>query len=84
MVVFRPFAGEVILAKVKSSDEEGIRRMWLHINLHGLHTQLKLYSVDWLLRRYARPAFLPARSLRVVSKSSSVLFRQPIRGICVQ
>ncbi|EJD07480.1 uncharacterized protein FOMMEDRAFT_143872 [Fomitiporia mediterranea MF3/22] len=25
MVVFRPFSGEVILAKVKSSDEEGIR-----------------------------------------------------------
>ena len=25
-MVFRPFAGEVILAKVKSSDEEGIRR----------------------------------------------------------
>ena len=40
MVVFRPFAGEVILAKAKSSDEEGIRRMWLRVNLHGLHTQL--------------------------------------------
>jgi DNA-directed RNA polymerase subunit E'/Rpb7 len=26
LVVFRPFASEVILAKVKSSDEEGIRR----------------------------------------------------------
>lgn len=25
MVVFRPFASEVILAKVKSSDEDGIR-----------------------------------------------------------
>ena len=25
LVVFRPFAGEVILAKVKSSDENGIR-----------------------------------------------------------
>jgi hypothetical protein len=25
MVVFRPFVSEVILAKVKSSDEEGIR-----------------------------------------------------------
>lgn len=27
MVVFRPFASEVILAKVKSSDEDGIRCM---------------------------------------------------------
>lgn len=27
MVVFRPFASEVILAKVKSSSEDGIRRM---------------------------------------------------------
>jgi hypothetical protein len=26
MVVFRPFVSEVILAKVKSSDEDGIRR----------------------------------------------------------
>ena len=31
MVMFRPFVSEVILAKVKSSDEDGIRRMlvWL-------------------------------------------------------
>ena len=27
MVVFRPFVSEVMLAKVKSSDEDGIRRM---------------------------------------------------------
>jgi len=29
--MFRPFVSEVILAKVKSSDEDGIRRMlvWL-------------------------------------------------------
>jgi DNA-directed RNA polymerase III subunit RPC8 len=29
MVVFRPFASEVIVAKVKSSDQEGIRRAWV-------------------------------------------------------
>lgn len=29
MVVFRPFVSEVLLAKVKSSDEDGIRRMFL-------------------------------------------------------
>lgn len=28
MVVFRPFVSEVVLAKVKSSDEDGIRRMF--------------------------------------------------------
>ena len=27
VVVFRPFVSEVVLAKVKSSDEDGIRRM---------------------------------------------------------
>jgi DNA-directed RNA polymerase III subunit RPC8 len=26
LVVFRPFTSEVVIAKVKSSDEEGIRR----------------------------------------------------------
>lgn len=26
LVVFRPFPSEVILAKVKSSDEDGVRR----------------------------------------------------------
>ena len=31
MVVFRPFVSEVLLAKVKSSDEDGIRCMFLSI-----------------------------------------------------
>ena len=31
MVVFRPFVSEVLLAKVKSSDEDGIRRTHLFI-----------------------------------------------------
>lgn len=29
LVVFRPFASEVLLARVKSSDEDGIRRTFL-------------------------------------------------------
>ena len=32
MVVFRPFTSEVIIAKVKSSDEDGIRRAFLYKN----------------------------------------------------
>ena len=32
MVVFRPFVSEVILAKVKSSDEDGIRRMLVFLS----------------------------------------------------
>ena len=33
LVVFRPFASEVILAKVKSSDEDGVRRTSSHMLL---------------------------------------------------
>lgn len=45
MVVFRPFVSEVMLAKVKSSDEDGIRRklisLWrylVHQNLSSPHS----------------------------------------------
>ena len=31
MIVFRPFVSEVLLAKVKSSDEDGIRSTFLSI-----------------------------------------------------
>ena len=39
--MFRPFVSEVILAKVKSSDEDGIRRMlvWLLV-MSDLHPKL--------------------------------------------
>jgi len=33
MVVFRPFTSEVMLAKVKSSDEDGIRRAFIVLTL---------------------------------------------------
>ena len=35
LVVFRPFSSEVILAKVKSSDEEGIRRWYSQLLFHS-------------------------------------------------
>ena len=42
MVVFRPFASEVILAKVKSSDEDGVRRTSLCLSQPQGHlTQLQ-------------------------------------------
>lgn len=34
MVVFRPFVSEVMLAKVKSSDEDGIRRTLISLLLY--------------------------------------------------
>ncbi|KAL5513107.1 RPC25 [Sanghuangporus vaninii] len=45
MVVFRPFAGEVILAKVKSSDEEGIRlSIGFFDDMHVPHSYLPVPS----------------------------------------
>jgi DNA-directed RNA polymerase subunit E'/Rpb7 len=35
LVVFRPFTSEVIVAKVKSSDEDGIRRTFSFANPRG-------------------------------------------------
>jgi DNA-directed RNA polymerase subunit E'/Rpb7 len=51
LVVFRPFIGEVILAKVKSSDAEKIRCWYMLYRLLGHETkQLISSSVDWVLR----------------------------------
>jgi DNA-directed RNA polymerase subunit E'/Rpb7 len=36
--VFRPFVSEVILAKVKSSDEDGIRRMLVSLSPYLVYT----------------------------------------------
>jgi len=49
MVVFRPFVSEVILAKVKSSDEDGIRRMFASRILSTQITHVS-HSFGWILR----------------------------------
>lgn len=48
LVVFRPFTSEVIIAKVKSSDEEGIRCELVRIC--ALRTRLIGFSNCWFLR----------------------------------
>ena len=54
LVVFRPFASEVILAKVKSSDEDGIRREYLAAPFCMLLlTNIHLSNIGFL-RRYLR------------------------------
>lgn len=61
MVVFRPFASEVILAKVKSSDEEGIRRASSHAFLEGPGSVI-LVSVGFFDDMYIPLAYLPQPS----------------------
>ena len=66
--MFRPFVSEVILAKVKSSDEDGIRRMlvWLPIVSYLIFVPR---SFGWVLRRYVHSINLPPRTVRLVRLS---------------
>ena len=48
MVVFRPFTSEVVIAKVKSSDEDGIRCMFLFSFQSTAYYPI-LYSNDRIL-----------------------------------
>ena len=69
MTVFRPFPSEVILAKVKSSDEDGIRRTSLgfSIPLPPLIRQCA-YSDSRVLRRHIHPSRISPRTLSLVSQ----------------
>jgi len=61
MVVFRPFVSEVIIAKVKSSDEEGIRRAF-PVSFHGPQRTLISFlpvSVNFFDDLYIPAAYLP-------------------------
>ena len=49
MVVFRPFVSEVVLAKVKSSDEDGIRRIFASPIISTKLPHLP-HSFGWILR----------------------------------
>jgi len=49
MAVFRPFVSEVVLAKVKSSDEDGVRRM-LASPVLSTQTPHVPHSFGWVLR----------------------------------
>lgn len=65
LVVFRPFPSEVILAKVKSSDEDGIRRTCLKkLRMTPLS---QVCSERRLLRRHLCAPCLPSHTYCVVS-----------------
>jgi DNA-directed RNA polymerase III subunit RPC8 len=64
MVVFRPFVSEVVLAKVKSSDEDGIRRMFT-VSPHPARPKLILVpivSVGFFDDMYIPLIYLPEPS----------------------
>jgi hypothetical protein len=70
MVVFRPFSGEVILGKVKSSDEDGIRRMFscgFYSSLLTYPHNLLLVSVGFFDDIYIPLSYLPTPTTLYVS-----------------
>jgi hypothetical protein len=69
MVVFRPFVSEVIIAKVKSSDEEGIRRAFCLCH-EGMKTYLTPPSFRQLFRRPLYSSCLPPTTHSIVSSLS--------------
>lgn len=63
LVVFRPFTSEVVVAKVKSSDEEGIRRTFLPILPHiQADERLHVVSIGFFDDMYIPTAYLPQPS----------------------
>ena len=72
LVVFRPFPSEVILAKVKSSDEDGIRRTSPLFPLASCLLRTDLVTLGFFDDIYVPKIFLPEpsalyASLRFVS-----------------
>ena len=61
--MFRPFVSEVMLAKVKSSDEDGIRRMLAHRVLYIPNSYLfPIVSVGFFDDMYIPSTYLPELS----------------------
>jgi DNA-directed RNA polymerase III subunit RPC8 len=62
MVVFRPFASEVIIAKVKSSDQEGVRRGLLYSKLISItpkNINIVTVTVGFFDDIYVPASYLP-------------------------
>ena len=78
LVVFRPFRSEVIIAKVKSSDEDGIRRAFFKKKLlymsKVLMSQIFSVTVGFFDDMYIPTAFLPQPSALYVSISNLSIF----------
>lgn len=75
MVVFRPFASEVILAKVKSSDEDGIRRTSC-TELYAWLSLCRGFSNCGLFRRHIRTLGIPTGAYSLVSHLCAYLYWQ--------
>lgn len=72
MVVFRPFASEVIVAKVKSSDQESIRRASAHRLCFISLISPDPHSNCRILRRHLHPCFVSAPTQRLVRPVNSL------------
>jgi len=59
MVVFRPFISEVIVAKVKSSDEDGIRCSYMTIQGPTPFTYTLLVTMGFFDDIYIPAVYLP-------------------------
>lgn len=79
MAVFRPFTSEVIVAKVKSSDEDGIRRMSLITKPLFFEPPIP-FSNCRILRRHIHPSILPPPTNSIV-RSSPDFHYQPLHAL---
>jgi len=66
MVVFRPFTSEVVVAKVKSSDEDGIRCMSLFFCSQSTAYYPVVYSNGRILRRHVYTSRVSPSTIRIV------------------
>jgi DNA-directed RNA polymerase subunit E'/Rpb7 len=74
LVVFRPFTSEVIVAKVKSSDENGVRReIFKYPLIYAKSSNMPTFSVTvgFFDDMYIPTAFLPQPSALYVSYTAS-------------
>ena len=64
LIVFRPFKGEIILGKISSSSEYGIKSTLPTLNA-GFRERLTSHSTPRLLRRHIRPSesYVPRKLL---------------------
>ena len=69
LVVFRPFTSEVIIAKVKSSDEDGVRRKFLTLYYVKSPNESSFFSHCWFLRRHIHSYCFLASTKRIVCLS---------------
>lgn len=67
LVVFRPFISEVVVAKVKSSDEDGIRRTFSFFRLQASFNAQTPVTMGFFDDIYIPTAYLPQPSALFVA-----------------